>query len=131
MTKPLVRHVTHLLVLCAFLPYLCGCGLAVVGGAAAGTVAYIRGDLTATLDGSLSRSVKAVDAAIQETGVNQISRNVDKLGAKYVLRTAQDDKVEITLEKATSNATNIVIRVGVFGDEALSNQILSEIQQKM
>lgn len=131
MTNSMTSMFCRLLILCAFLPILTGCGLAVVGGAAAGTVAYIRGDLNAVLDGSLNKSVKAVDAAIKETGVNQISRNVDKLGANYILRTAQDDKVEITLEKATNKATNIVIRVGVFGDEALSHQILSEIQKNI
>ena len=131
MTRAFFRPFCLLLLFLSLLPMLSGCGVAVVGGAAAGTVAYIRGDLTAVLDGSVSRSAKAVDGAIKETGVNQISRNVDKLGAKYVLRTAQDEKVEITLEKATSTSTNIVIRVGIFGDESLSHQILGEIQDKM
>jgi hypothetical protein len=131
MTKSLTRLFCHLLLLCSLLPALTGCGLVVVGGAAAGTVAYIRGDLSTTLDGSLSQSVEGVDAAIKKTGVTQVSRNVDILGAEYLLRTAQDDKVEITLEKSTDTATTIVIRVGVFGDEALSHQVLSEIRKQM
>jgi len=131
----MVRQRFHLA--CLFVLSICttislaGCGAVIVGGAAAGTVAYIQGDLNAVLDGSVATSARAVDSAIKKTGVYQVSRSVDNLGGHYVLRTSQDEKVEITLKKAGKKATDIIIRVGFFGDESLSHQILSEIQAAM
>lgn len=122
------RH--FLLLLCITLP-LSGCGAVLVGGAAAGTVAYIQGDLNAVLDGNVTKSTQAVDTAIKKTGVKQISRNTDSFSAHYILRTSQDEKVEIILTKATRQTTEIVIRVGFFGDEALSHHILDEIKSAM
>ena len=103
----------------------------IVGGAAAGTVAYLQGDLSAVLEGSVAQSARAVDAAIKKTGVSQISRSVDSLGARYNLRTSQDEAVEITLKKAGNATTEVIIRVGFFGDESLSHQILEEINSAM
>jgi len=114
----------------AVLP-LAGCGAVIVGGAAAGTVAYIQGDLNSVLEASVDRSARAVDAAIKKTGVRQISKSIDNLGAHYSLMTSQDEKVEITLKKAGKTATEVVIRVGFFGDETLSHQILEEIESAL
>ena len=131
MIPPLVsRFLLTMLVIGSILP-LAGCGAVLVGGAAAGTVAYIQGDLNAVLEGSVTQSVKAVDHAVDRTGIHQVSRTVDNLGAHYTLRTAQDEKVEITLKRAGKSATDIVIRVGFFGDEALSHQILEEVQNSL
>jgi hypothetical protein len=113
------------------LPQLSGCGVVVVGGAAAGTVAYVSGDLSATLEANLAQAVKATDIAIQENKIIQVSRSVDDLGAAYVLRTQQDDKIEIGLAETSVNATIITIRVGILGDEPLSNNILDEIQARL
>ena len=114
----------------ALLP-LAGCGAVIVGGAAAGTVAYIQGDLNSVLEASVDRSARAVDAAIKKTGVRQISKSIDNLGAHYSLMTSQDEKVEITLKKTGKTATEVVIRVGFFGDETLSHQILEEIESAL
>lgn len=113
------------------LPQLSGCGVVVVGGAAAGTVAYVSGDLSATLEANLAQAVKATDIAIKENKIIQVSRSVDDLGAAYVLRTQQDDKIEIGLAETSVNATIITIRVGILGDEPLSNNILDEIQARL
>jgi hypothetical protein len=125
------RLLAYLLLAVWLLPQLCGCGLLVVGGAAAGTAAYVSGDLSATLDADLAQSLKAADAAIKENKIIQVSRTVDGLGAAYVLRTHQDDKIEINLKETTAHATAITIRVGLFGDEPLSHKILDEIQARL
>ena len=107
-----------------------GCGAVIVGGAAAvGTVAYFQGDLHAVLEGSLKQSITAVDAAILRAGFDTITRSVDNLGGYYKLHTHQEEKIEITLKKVDNRATDILIRVGLFGDETLSHKILEEIQK--
>lgn len=105
-----------------------GCVVAAVG-AGAGAVAYIRGELEATLDSSLNATVKATDRAISQLEFAKVSEKKDALSANLIARTAQDKKVEIDLIKVGDKVTKVKIRVGVFGDEAVSMAILDKIKQ--
>jgi len=107
-----------------------GCVVAAVG-AGAGAVAYIRGELEATLDSSLAATAKASDRAIKELEFAKVSEKKDALSANLVARTAQDKKVEIDLTKVGDKVTKVKIRVGVFGDEAVSMAILEKIKQAL
>lgn len=114
-----------------FLPLISGCVALVAGGAGAGSVAYIRGDLQAHLEASLSRSVRATNRAIKSLKYIKISEATDKLTSKIVARNASDKKIEIKLDKVTKNTTSISIRVGFFGDEVISNSLLNEINKRL
>jgi len=48
--------------------------------------------------------------------------------ARFVARTATDKKIEVTLNKKSANSTEIRIRVGTFGDEPMSRQLLDKIK---
>ncbi|MGA3163832.1 MAG: DUF3568 family protein [Verrucomicrobiota bacterium] len=48
--------------------------------------------------------------------------------AKILARTSGDEKIQVTLEKQSASVTEIHIRVGTFGDESLSRQILDKIK---
>jgi hypothetical protein len=114
-----------------FLPLASGCVALVAGGAGAGSVAYIRGDLQAHLEASLSRSVTATNRAIKSLKYVKISEATDKLASRIVARNARDKKIEINLDKATKNTTSISIRVGMFGDQVISNNLLNEINKRL
>lgn len=132
MKNRILAMLYRLLILFGVVCQLTGCGAIIVGGAAAvGTVAYVSGDLNTTLEVSFEQAVVATDAAIEENSIKQLTRNTDDSEAVYILQTVQEDRIEVKLTKATKNLTNITIRVGVFGDEALSNQVLDEIQERM
>lgn len=105
-----------------------GCVAAAVG-AGAGAVAYIRGDLEASLDASLSVAARATDRAISQLEFAKVSERKDALTANFIARTAQDKKIEIVLTKVGDKVTKVKIRVGVFGDEAISLAILDKIKQ--
>lgn len=119
-----------LMMLVALLP-LSGCGVLILGGAAAGTVGYVSGDLKATINGGFYEVVRAADQAIEEDSIVVISKSSASHHIVYVLRTPQDDKVELTITHATRALTNVTIRVGVFGEEPLSRQILKEIESRL
>ena len=104
-----------------------GCVVAAVG-AGAGAVAYIRGELEATLDSSLNVAVKATNRAIGQLEFAKVSEKKDALSANLIARTAQDKKIEIDLIKVGDQVTKVKIRVGVFGDEAVSMAILEKIK---
>ncbi len=120
----------YILLLLMLLP-LPGCGVLILGGAAAGTVGYVSGDLSATLDGTFEEVIRATDQAIADNSITQTSRNAGRYSGVYQLRTSQGDKVALNIAYATKDLTNITIRVGVFGDEPLSYQILNEIQSRL
>ena len=124
------RPFYFVLLLVLLLP-LPGCGALILGGAAAGTVGYVSGDLEAMVTGGFHEVVRAADRAIDDNSIAVSSKTASSHAVTYLLRTPQDDKVELTITYATRALTNVTIRVGVFGDEPLSRQILREIETRL
>lgn len=121
---------SHLSLLLAMLS-LTGCVAVLAGGAAAGTVAYIRGDLQAVIESNINRTGSAVQRAAQDLELIAVSDAKDQTSAKYIFRTATDRKVEVNLKHASDSTTNLSIRVGVFGDETLSRQFYDRIRARL
>lgn len=106
--------------------------MAVVAGAGAGAaVAYIRGDLDATVSAGYDKAVKAANAAVADLKFAKVSENKDALQAIIVARNAADKRVEIRVAKVGESVVIAKIRVGVFGDEALSLAILEKIKANL
>lgn len=137
MNRPTYSHtdirslVCRSLILLYTLLSLTGCGVLLIGGAAAGTVGYVSGDLNATLESTFDQVVAAADMTIAENSITQVSRTPEPHQVQYVLKTLQGDKVQVTVTRATKGTTAISIRVGLFGDEPLSRQILNEIESRL
>ncbi len=106
-----------------------GCVAVVAGGAAAGTTAYVMGELRTQVEASAADLRKAIPAAGKELNLREISAEADQLTGKYVFRTGTDEKITITYEVVTDNLAKLDIRVGTFGDEALSRRILRAIEK--
>ena len=108
-----------------------GC-LAVAAGAGAGaTVAYMRGDLDTTLNASYEKSVRAANEAIKQLQFAKVSENKDALQATIIARTGADKKIELRVDKLADDATKLKIRVGTFGDDALTQSILEKIKANL
>lgn len=108
-----------------------GCALLVIGGAAAagaGAVAYSNGDLKDTESASLDAAHTATLAALRDLQYAVVSDAKDVNNAKLLARTATDTKIQIELVKQAPAVTEIHIRVGTFGDEQLSRQLLEKIK---
>ena len=101
------------------------------GAAGAGTVAYIRGGLEASLEGRYDSVVAAANEAVADLQFARISENKDALTALIVARTADDKKIDITVTKVSANLSRVEIRVGVFGDEFVSVSILDRIKANL
>lgn len=110
------------------LAVLPGCVVLAAGAAGAGAVAYVRGELNATVDSDYNRVVKAAGRAIQELEFAKVSEQKDALQAVLVARTALDKKVEIKILNPGNKLTTIKIRVGLIGDEMLSQAVLAKIK---
>ncbi|HWL14250.1 MAG TPA: DUF3568 family protein [Opitutus sp.] len=109
-----------------------GC-IAVAAGAGAGAaaVAYVSGQLETTLNNDYESVVTATNRAIEQLGFAKISEKKDALVAVITVRNATDKKIEVRLDNAARKLTKVRIRVGVFGDEALSIAILDKIKANL
>ena len=110
---------------------LTGCVAVVAGAAGAGTVAWVRGELEATLDANYEKAATAANLAIEQLQFAKISEKKDALTAILMARTAEDKMVEIKVIKIGDQSAKVQIRVGVFGDEALSLTILDKIKTNL
>lgn len=111
-----------------------GCPAAVIvgGGAAAGgaSVAYIKGELKSTEQVSLNQAWQATQKAMDDLGFHITSRAKDAFDAELTASGARDKKVKIILKKISDTRTEVKIRVGTFGDQSLSAQILESIRRR-
>lgn len=105
-----------------------GCVAIVAAGAGGGTVAYLRGDLEATLGAGMDRTGRAVNRAVDELRFTRVSENRDALLAITIARNAEDRRIEIRQERLGEHLTRVRIRVGLFGDETVSRALLERIQ---
>jgi len=131
MMKRFLHLLAPSLVLAAAVLLASGCVAVVAAGAAGGTVAYVRGALKATLDRPVERVGDATNRAVQDLKFALVSSRVDAVSGDIIARTARDVKVEIQLKKVSDNSTAVDIRVGVFGDQAISQQLLARIQKNL
>lgn len=134
MKPSLPRSLSVFVALAAALPALVlnqGCAAILVGTAAVGTYAYVRGDLDAPLDASLENSLAASNKAIEQLKFAKVSEKSDALQAIIITRNAADKKIELRLEKTTDKTSKVKIRVGTFGDEHLSISILEKIKANL
>ena len=107
-----------------------GCATVAVAGAA-GTVAYMRGDLTASFDKNVETVSAAINAAAQELSLNEIAVSSDVTAAEHSYRNAQDKKIVIKATSKGDNVTEVSVRVGNVGDKDLSNVIMDKIKKNL
>lgn len=126
-----IKRILLIVLLIGIAVFSQGCVVAAVGIGAAGTIAYVRGDLEAIESHSLDKVYEAAVKALDELELNVISKSKDALTATINARDAQDKKVKITLKKTAEQATKISIRIGTFGDETKSRLIYQKIDYNL
>ncbi|MHB8522060.1 MAG: DUF3568 family protein [Limisphaerales bacterium] len=123
-----------LLALCSI--WLSGCAVLLVGGAVAagaaagvGATAYAKGELSSVEHVTLDQAWKAVPAAMKDFGVVVVDKGKDGLSGKVEGRAEGDKKIIVKLKTVGKGETEVRIRVGTFGDEVISRQILEGIRK--
>jgi len=120
-----------LLAAVGMMPMLSGCLLAAAGAAGAVGVAYAKGDLTATLEANPQQVVDATNEAFEQMDIVQVGSNATAVDGQVTGRTAGDDRIVVNVKSEGASASRISIRVGTFGDETLSRQILDKIKANL
>ena len=109
-----------------------GCTAAwLAGGAAAGigTYKYIKGELQSTEKVSLDKAYAATEKAIKELEFTITSKQKDTFAGEVIARRATGKKVTVKLKRLSNSVTEIKIRVGTFGDEYISKDILDTMKK--
>ena len=107
-----------------------GCAAVVVGGAAAvGTYTYKAGELIKTYNSNLEQTYQATMAGCTSLGLPVLEPQKDLSRASVKTKDGERD-VWINLKAQSSTTTVVSIRVGYFGDEAVSRRIHDAIQAK-
>lgn len=108
-----------------------GCMLAAVGVGAAGTIAYVRGDLQATESEPIDVVYDACLKAMEQLELPVTSKSKDALVAQITSFDAQDKKIKIKLKAETNETTKLSIRIGTFGSETRSRMIYQKIRDNL
>ena len=124
--------VTWLVVLSA----LCSCGcwfaVAAVGaGVGAGTYRFIRGQLEVAYPSEYQETWSAALAALESLEMRKKSANKDAFGGTIEAARADGTGIKIVVTPITSASTSVKIRVGFFGNRAMSEMIADEIGRKL
>jgi hypothetical protein len=111
-----------------------GCFLFVVGAAAGAGVAgyaYVDGEEKATVSASMNQTWNASLAAMKDLEFPVTDQAKDALEANLTARNASNTNISIKLKNLSNTSTEIRVRVGTFGDEALSRTILNKINSHL
>jgi hypothetical protein len=109
-----------------------GCAAVLVGsGAGAGTVAYVMGELKSTEEASLNKATQATQKALEDLEFVITSEKKEPYSAEFVAYETNDTKIVVKLKRLTGKFTEISIRVGLFGDESLSQLFLERVRKNL
>ncbi len=108
-----------------------GCVVAAVGLGAAGTAAYINGDLESTENKNIEIAYSAALLAVEQLEIKVVSKSKDALSATIVAYDAEEKKIQIKMTAPTEYSTKMSIRVGSFGNQTKSLRIYQKIYNNM
>jgi hypothetical protein len=107
-----------------------GCLIAAAAAAGAGTVAYVNGEFNGGVDAPARATAKAAEEVCKEMGLTIKSATATDVDGQVKATTGQDKSVAIDVKRVTDTTSKVSIRVGTFGDEALSSSIYEKIKAK-
>jgi hypothetical protein len=127
-------RVVHLLLAAAALGNG-GCLIAAAGAAAGGATAYyyFKGKVCQEFPATFHDTWLATQTALQGLQMPLVSNENDGRTGKLTSRTADETSITIDLEvipsriPAEGSLTRVCVRVGTFGDEAVSRRLLEQI----
>jgi hypothetical protein len=105
------------------------CAFLAGGAAGIGAIAFIGGELKSTEEVSLDTAWNATIKAVDEMGFSVESKEKDAFSAELIGFIASGKQLTINLKKESDKFVEIRIRIGIFGNEFLSQRILDNIRK--
>ncbi len=126
-----LRKRLELLVSALLLLTLTGCPYVVAGGAAATGVLYYKGELRAQLEAPPDDVMAATQKAFDYFKWSTVEVKASRTDGIAKAKTAADKEVSVSVEAQMSRVSVIAIRVGVFGDETVSQLLFEKIKENL
>ncbi len=95
------------------------------------TIGFVRGEYRDFVAARVDAACSATMGALDELKIPVQEQSCDALTGRIVGKTAQGDKVTITLTREDTRLTRVAIQVGAMGDEAISRTIFQNIQENL
>lgn len=108
-----------------------GCLVAAAAGAAGGTVAYVKGDVEAVVEGNVEQTFNATKAAMDELKMPLLATWASAMEGHVEARVGTDNKATVNINGQSEKLSKVSIRVGTFGDQGLSQAILEKIKANL
>ncbi len=113
---------------CSTREVLTGVGAAGAGAAGAG---WARGDLTTDVSHPIDRVHQATIATLQARGYT-VEHDPGETRTRVRGEGGDRDRdVTVNLERSGDNVTQVAVRVGIWGDQALSYEIMRDIENRL
>jgi len=103
---------------------------AAVPAVQAGTEAFVRGDLESAQIATMEQMYIATEQALNDLEFRIISQRLGKSTAYIKAKELGGRPINVDFERRTPQVTKTTIRVGVWGDQAISRLVLGEIQAR-
>jgi len=97
----------------------------------AGTYTWRNRELTGVFAGPLLDVAPATERAFQELRLIGVDQVVDGLKGTVTAKTADGTRVKVKLKAVDFSTTRFVIKVGTFGDKAMSQQVARYIAREL
>lgn len=101
------------------------------GGSPPGSTYTLLGSLDCCVPGSPEKVVQASEKALKQEDLHMVSSDSTGVDGKIVAKTALDTTIAITVTRHDDASSKISIRVGTFGDRAMSNDLLEKIRANL
>jgi hypothetical protein len=92
---------------------------------------YSFGSLDCSVSATPEKVVQASEKALKEKDLHMVSSDSTGVDGKVVAKTALDTTIAITVTRQDEKTSKLTIRVGTFGDQALSNDLLEKIRANL
>ena len=126
-----MRRIKTLLAVCVIV-LICGCASTVDPGEdGSGTYSWQQRELRGNFEGSLLDVAAAAERAFVDLRLVAVDQMVDGLKGKVRASTADGTSVRIKLKAMDFETTRFNIKIGTFGDKAMSQQVARYIAREL
>jgi len=129
-----MRKIILALIVVSYSVLSAGCIAAwVAGGAIAGygVYSYINGELESKYPVGFDKAWQASVSAMEQLQFTKESSNRDGLAGKLEAKRGDGTPITISFELISDKVTSIRVRVGMFGDQEISERIHERIKENM
>ena len=126
-----MRRIKTLLAVCVMV-LICGCASTVdPGEEGSGTYSWQQRELRGNFAGSLLDVAAAAERAFEDLRLIAVDQTVDGLKGRVTATTADGTSVRIKLKAMDFQTTKFNIKIGTFGDKAMSQQVARYIAREL